>query len=150
MDLFQWEALVKIQLIGTTFLLGLLPPPNETFEDLTSNEAMSNIAFYGFGQVLLKRSTTDKTNYDVDTTALGSLPVRPGYAKLGANAVFSENAKLLHIFVSNLNKIVLPGDEEWEHAKFAWKVSLMVFISIGPHLGHCHWIISNLAHIAAR
>ena len=131
-------------------LLGLLPPPNETFEDMTSDEAISNIAFYGFGQVLLKRSTTDKTNYEVDTTALCSLPVRPGYAKLGANAVFSENAKLLHIFVSNLDKIVLPGDLEWEHAKFAWKVSLIDFITIGPHLGHCHWIISNVAHIAAR
>jgi hypothetical protein len=131
-------------------LLGLLPPPNETFEDMTSDEAISNIAFYGFGQVLLKRSTLDETNYEVDTTALSSLPVRPGYAKLGANAFFSENTELLHIFVSNLNKIVLPGDEEWEHAKFAWKVSLMDFITIGPHLGHCHWIIANVAHIAAR
>jgi hypothetical protein len=131
-------------------LLGLLPPPNETFEDMASDEAISNIAFYGFGQVLLKRSSKDENNYEVDTTALGSLPVRPEYAKLGANAVFSENAKLLHIFVSNLDKIVLPGDEEWEQAKFAWKVSLIDFITIGPHLVHCHWIISNVAHIAAR
>ena len=131
-------------------LLGLLLPPNETFEDVTSDEAISNIAFYGLGQVLLKRSTTDETNYEVDTTALSSLPVRPEYAKLGANAVFSDNAKLLHIFVANLDKIVLPGDKEWEHAKFAWKVSLIGFITIGPHLGHCHWIISNVAHIATR
>ena len=117
---------------------------------MTSDEVISDIAFYGFGQVLLKRSTTDNTNFEVDATALGSLPVRPGYAKLGANAVFSENAKLLHIFVSNLDKIVLPGDKEWEHAKFAWKVSLIDFITIGPHLGHCHWIISNIAHVAVR
>ena len=117
---------------------------------MTSDEAISDIAFYGFGQVLLKRSTTAKTNYEVDTTALCSLPVRPGYAKLGANAVFSETTKLLHIFVSNLDKIVLPGDKDWEHAKFAWKVSLIDFITIGPHLGHCHWIISNIAHIAVR
>ena len=67
-----------------------------------------------------------------------------------AKAVFAENMELLHIFVSNLDKIVLPGDEQWEHAKFAWKVSLMDLITIGPHLGHCHWIISNVAHIAAR
>ena len=137
-------------MIGSPFALGLLSPSNETFGDLTSDEVISDIAFYGFGQVLLKRSRTDKANYEVDTTALGSLPVRPGYAKLGANAVFSETAKLLHIFVSNLDKIVLPGDKEWEHAKFAWKVSLIDFITIGPHLGDCHWIISNIAHIAVR
>ena len=137
-------------MIGSPFALGLLSPSNETFGDLTSDKVISDIAFYGFGQVLLKRSTTDETNYEVDTTALSSLPVRPEYAKLGAKAVFAENTELLHIFVSNLDKIVLPGDEEWEHAKFAWKVSLMDLITIGPHLGHCHWIISNLAHIASR
>jgi hypothetical protein len=142
------HCLIEINVMVS--ILGLLPPPTETFEDMTSDEAISNIAFYGFGQVLLKRSSKDENNYEVDTTALGSLPVRPEYAKLGANAVFSKNAKLLHIFVSNLDKIVLPGDEEWEHAKFAWKVSLIDFITIGPHLVHCHWIISNVAHIAAR
>ena len=148
---FLWEALdIQVRLIGPPSALGLLSPSNETFGNLTSDEVISDIAFYGFGQVLLKRSTTDKTNYEVDTTALSSLPVRPEYAKLGAKAVFAENTELLHIFVSNLDKIVLPGDEEWEHAKFAWKVSLMDLITIGPHLGHCHWIISNLAHIASR
>ena len=142
--------IIQVHLIGPPSPLGLLPPPNETFGDMTSDEVISDIAFYGFGQVLLKRSTTDKANYEVDTTALGSLPVRPGYAKLGANAVFSKTTKLLHIFVSNLDKIVLPGDKEWEHAKFAWKVSLIDFITIGPHLGDCHWTISNIAHIAVR
>lgn len=64
--------------------------PLETFQDLESDEAMSIIAFTGLGQVYLRRSLPgggassstpniseeDEELYEVDCTAVGTLPVR--------------------------------------------------------------------------
>ena len=65
---------------------------------------LSKIAFYGIGQVLLKRRSGAEQKYEVDITALGTLSVRSGFEKYGANAIFGENQKLLSIFVSHFNK----------------------------------------------
>ena len=35
---------------------GLLPEPLETFQDMSSDEGISQMAFYGIGQVMLKKS----------------------------------------------------------------------------------------------
>ena len=50
------------------------------------------------------------------------------------------NRELKHIYVCQFEKEVQPGDEEWEHAKWIWRVSLHVFVTAGPHMVHLHWI----------
>ena len=49
-----------------------MPSPNEDFSDIASEEALSNLAFYGIGQVYLERKP-DEDTYQVDLTSLGSL-----------------------------------------------------------------------------
>ena len=45
---------------------GLLPEPLETFEDMSSDEGISQMAFYGIGQVMLKKSdATADAAYEV-------------------------------------------------------------------------------------
>ena len=94
------------------------------------------MAFYGIGQNYLKKATgaDKKIAYDVDTTILGSLEVRPGYEKYGANAFFDENKNLLEIYVSSLGKTVKPEDGEWKHAKWVWRTSLVFIVTAGTHL----------------
>ena len=138
-------------LMDLYFPANLLPPPNETFHDKLSDEGLMKIAFYGIGQTILKKFTDNqKITYEVDTTVLSDLETRPEYEMYGANAFFGGDKKILHIFVSSLNKIVKPGDTEWNHAKWVWKVSLLSYVTIGPHLVEAHWIVSNIALIATR
>lgn len=131
------------------FYGNILPKDNEPFDDLVSDESISNIAFYGMGQVLLKMSANQDT-YEVDSTLLSTLSTRLSYERYGAKAVFGHDMKIIYIFVSSLNRDVYPNDNEWEHAKWVWKVSLITYVTIGPHLVDTHWIISNNADIAAR
>ena len=79
--------------------------------------------------------------FEVDTTVLGGLEVRKGFEKYGAKAVFGMDRKIKHIYVCEFDKNVYPGDEEWEHAKWVWRISVMVYITVGPHMTQLHWII---------
>ena len=92
--------------------------------------------------------------YEVDTMHLKDLELRSieKYEKYGAKAIFGEDKKLICIYVASLdeNVPIMPINLEWAHAKWVWKVSLITSITVGPHLVHLHWTVSNFAHIAAR
>ena len=46
---------------------GMLPEPLETFEDMSSDEGISQMAFYGIGQVMLKKSVVAaQATYEVN------------------------------------------------------------------------------------
>merc|ERR1712027_127858 len=96
---------------------GLLPEPLETFEDMSSDEGISQMAFFGIGQVMLKKSdATADAAYEVDLTALGELEVKEGFAKYGAKAVFDKEKKLLYIYVCTWGKNVYPPKEGTENS----------------------------------
>ena len=97
----------------------------ETITNIASDEAISHIAFYGIGQVYLER-TRGKDTYQVDVTSVSGCDPRPGYERPGAKAVFDSHGTLLEIFVSSLDMIVKPGQDNWEHAKWVWKNSLLL------------------------
>ena len=92
---------------------------------------MSNIAFYGIGQIYLKKvedlekrygnvlncahidlcaNHINEIAYEVDTSVLSTFEVRPGYEMYGANAFFGKDKSLLEIYVCELGKIVTPGN----------------------------------------
>lgn len=58
------------------------------------------------------------------------LPTRPGYECPGARAVFKADGSILEIFVSSSGTFVKPGDDEWEHAKWVWKTSVLFQVTI--------------------
>ena len=110
---------------------GRTPQALETFDDFESEETMSNIAFYGIGQIYLKKvedlekrygnvlncahidlcaNHINEIAYEVDTSVLSTFEVRPGYEMYGANAFFGKDKSLLEIYVCELGKIVKPGD----------------------------------------
>ena len=91
--------------------------------------------------------TPGKDTYQVDVTSLSGCDPRPGYEKPGAKALFDRNGTLLEIFVSSLDTIVKPGQDNWEHAKWVWKNSLLLKVrnlstdqlSISPLLHKLHF-----------
>ena len=57
---------------------------------------MSHIAFYGIGQVYLQTGKEENT-YEVDLSSMRHLERREGYDKLGANAIFDNDMKIMKI-----------------------------------------------------
>ena len=47
--------------------------------------------------------------------------------------------KIKYIYVCEYGKNVFPGDKEWEHAKWIWRVSVLTHVNIGPHMTQLHW-----------
>ena len=82
----------------------------------------------------------DEDTFEVDTTVLGGLKVRKGHEKYGAKAVFEMDRKIRHIYVCAFDKDVFPNDEEWDHAKWVWRLSILVYVNVGPHMLQLHWI----------
>ena len=73
-----------------------MPPQNEYVYDIESDETMSHIAFYGLGQVYLKAGVEEHT-YEVDLSSMYNLERREGYEKLGANAIFDSEGRIIKI-----------------------------------------------------
>jgi len=146
----QKEAIAS--LVEKHFSEGRVPEPLENFDDFEKDDTISDMAFYGIGQNFLKKATgkEGKIAYEVDTTVLSGLETRSGYEMYGANAFFGEDRKLMEIHVSSMGKIIKPEDKEWMHAKWVWRVSLVLLVTAGNHLMKTHWTVANTAHIAAR
>ena len=130
----QKEAIAS--LVEKHFAEGRVPEPLENFDDFEKDDTISDMAFYGIGQNFLKKATgkEGKIAYEVDTTVLSGLETRSGCEMYGANAFFGEDRKLMEIHVSSMDKIIKPGDKEWMHAKWVWRVSLVTLVTLGNHL----------------
>ena len=133
---FENDDQVKA-LLDQHFSNGIVPEPLENFDDFEKDETISNLAFYGFGQNFLRKTEDNAGNgavYEVDTTILSQIETRPGFEMFGANAFFGKDKKLLQIYVSSMGRMIKPGDEEWQHAKWVWKGSVLTLVSVGTHL----------------
>lgn len=136
---------------------GALPLPSSEFKDPTADNFLSKLCFFGIAQQLLQRYDDDSGAelYAVDTTELAGLPLRDGYEKYGARAVFNDKRELLSVYTSAADKTYTPADaascpEEWEHAKWVFKCSTFLHITADAHLVQTHWTIANVATIAVR
>lgn len=121
---------------------------------MTSDAAISDLAFYGFAMVLVQRSSIpeEADMYEVDLSAMYDLEVRPGYSKYGARAVFDSHKSVKYIYDCTKGKKVYPHDppEQWNFAKHLWKCSALTYVTVVTHLSYLHWGVSNIAHIALR
>jgi hypothetical protein len=148
-ELHYFDSVEEGILVGDMSMKGVLPVTTEVWKDLTSDNAMSLLAFWGIGQVFLAGQSNG--GYSCDITLLADFAVRPKFEKYGANAVFDKNGKIESIFWSAGACVVKPGEgKKWEHAKWAWKASLGAAVTAVTHLVQLHWIIVNATHVACR
>ena len=72
-------------------------------DDSDSNEIIKKLVFYGIGQHRIRPvhpsdSQGRGATYCVKLDFAGGLPMRPGYAKLGADAYFDGDGNLMHMY----------------------------------------------------
>ncbi len=114
--------------------------------NVTSDEAIEYLATAGLAAHHL-RACSERCERDaaflVDYTIFSRAPVRIGYEGYGAIAYFNSAMKLTHINCShcggaNMSLIVAPGDELWQHAKWVFRVTMLVTCTIKDHLVGVH------------
>ena len=129
--------------------------PYHYWKEMSSDAAMSRLAFAGLGALRLMPYTPKigdpeglvrpKWQHDLD---LSSYEVREGFEKYGARAIFDEDQRPIAIVRENVH--YHPTRPGWEHAKWAWRCSLMVGTTVVDHLVGVHWLIGNYVTTAAR
>eukprot|EP00808_Paulinella_micropora_P016410 g17116.t1 len=135
------------RVIQKTQLDKCLPDPNVELKDPQSDGALTRIAFYGLGAHRLEdvadgKDTPAGAVVKVDLLFMSGLAVRDGFEKYGACCFFSVDQNPVAIRTSQ-GQTVRPGDgNDWEHAKFVWRCSLILCVTAVDHLFNTHFLIS--------
>ena len=128
----------------------VVPKPNVDLGDLQSDEALTRIAFYDLGahrvEACAAKEMQEVPNavYKVDLMFLCTVAVRPGFEPYGVTAYFGVDTKPLAIR-DHTGTLVFPaGGAKWEHAKFAWRVSLLTVVTAVDHLFNLHFGVAAM------
>jgi len=157
------ERLAAIAACQQAFIRGeggksYLPPCKAPVDDWTSDKAQGIMARFAGGQLFLK-SNKDAAREGLgelvcDITALSKYEVRHAFEHLGAKAYFKVEANgdfgITAIEWNQGQKLVSPGDAEWEHCKFVWRCSIVTYATAVHHLTWCHWIQANAFSTSLR
>ena len=129
--------------------------PYHYWEEMSSDAAMSRLAFAGLGALRLMPYARQEGDpalpgaaWQHDLGFLSRYAVRPGFERYGARAVFDEAQEPIALCRESVWH--RPGDAGWAHAKWAWRCSLMVGTTVVDHLVGVHWLIGNYVTTAAR
>eukprot|EP00484_Ammonia_sp_Unknown_P021957 CAMPEP_0197034918 /NCGR_PEP_ID=MMETSP1384-20130603/12845_1 /TAXON_ID=29189 /ORGANISM="Ammonia sp." /LENGTH=645 /DNA_ID=CAMNT_0042464889 /DNA_START=49 /DNA_END=1986 /DNA_ORIENTATION=- len=156
----HWEEVEVNNLSNKNQILSALLGAN--FDGDTSDMWCTLIAFCGYGAhrtTPFKEDQHHEHAYWVnDVTWLAQYDVRPGFEKYGAAAYFDAKYHLTEIFLSHTGQSYRPPADdntnnrslEWQHAKWAWKVSVSVATFLVDHLAHCLFRESNALTQAIR
>ena len=131
----------------------LIPRENAPWEELSSDDAQSKFAFHGLGAFYLRRLSepdADGAHFVVDVTPMARHQVRTGFERYGAAAFFDADRRIVKIFWSHVGHDIRPGDHDWPHAKFAWRSSVFVSITVSDHLWGLHLRLGNDVVTATR
>lgn len=124
-----------------------LPETYNTWEDMTTDESLTRIFFYGMGVVVLAAQTEEcKSDLGpfVVNMPLQEFETRAGFRRLGARVHFGADQKPTAIFDYQNDKLVKPGEEGWEEAKFLRRVSVATLVTAREHLLWNHLLIANV------
>ena len=142
------------------FVGDVYPKVVEEWREKCSDEAMTQMAFFGLGAHRLEALTEkDGTRcIVVKTNQLSQLPVRDGFEHYGGDAYFNfDTWRVEKIVIQNQGNLfdeefttVRPGDEGWTYAKFRWRSSLFTLVTLVDHLYGVHLQVANAVAIASR
>ena len=152
-----------------------LPAPLVSHSDLLSDTGLSKIAFNGLGAHMIAAAKPEQREqlaqlpgassrlalsdimYISDLRQLASLETRHSFARMGACAVFDSNGTAVGIILNDAPHArrveegawVFPGDLMWPRAKFVWRSSLVVGVTVLDHLTGSH-MVANTVNAAVR
>ena len=127
------------------------PPLYNDWGDITTDESFSRFWFHGIGAALLatqsESSSSELGPIEVDMPIHG-LEMREGFRPYGARINFNTNQEATGIYDYAQEKLVKPGDDDWESAKFLAKTSCLMLLTAREHLLWSHLIVSNTMTLA--
>eukprot|EP00930_Biecheleria_cincta_P065651 TRINITY_DN514_c0_g1_i6.p1 TRINITY_DN514_c0_g1~~TRINITY_DN514_c0_g1_i6.p1 ORF type:complete len:703 (-),score=106.92 TRINITY_DN514_c0_g1_i6:176-2155(-) len=132
----------------------MYPPIYQEWPDKQSDVALTRFCKDGLGAHRVELAVEDGVKYYVlRTNAIASLPVRDGFANYGGDAYFGMNWNPVKIVDAGLGKSLVttrPGDAGWAEAKFRFRSSMSVIVTVCDHLYGIHLVVANYMAIASR
>jgi len=131
----------------------ILPAPDHHWAEMKSDSALSRLAFRSLGAWNLEGvelAQYPDVVWKADFSLLADFAVRDGFERYGATAFFLADQSLHHIYWCSQERDIFPGDPEWAHAKWVWKNSMLVQITIVDHLLRTHWTMASPITRASR
>ncbi|CAE8605670.1 unnamed protein product [Polarella glacialis] len=137
------------------------PSIYQVWDDKQSDMALTRFCLYGLGAHRLEMEELEGTRYYVvRTNALASLPVRDGFERYGGDAYFDLSWRPVKIVDEGLAPLrcdghqesvkTRPGEQGWNRAKFRFRSSLSVLVTLADHLYGIHMQAANLFVTALR
>lgn len=133
--------------------------------DPKSDEVMSAMAFAGLAAhrlikvgsqaylelapAIQKQAVDCNATFLSDFTWMEGLETRIGFERYGAVMYFNAEGTLLEGYWCAGRIRVHRGDENWEHAKLAWRSSVVVGVTLVDHLTGIHMMFSNIMATAS-
>ena len=60
--------------------------------------------------------------------------LRPGFESYGVNVYFNGKGELIQMYWAEQNRNLTRGDPDWDHVKWAYKVSVLTGVTVRDHL----------------
>lgn len=135
------------KLLAETELDTVLPDSIDSpFLDPASDEGLTRQGFYGLASHLVDEVSPHECNvpdgavFKVDLMTMQGLEVRPGFSRYGAVCYYDESCKPLAIRTAESNGLVYPSEgQNWQVAKFAWRCTVVTYVTIVDHLFNGHF-----------
>lgn len=117
----------------------------------TSDASIVLLVTQGLAAHLLEKGDAPRT-YVVDLSFMSDLPVRPGFVRYGAKLTLELDAHdaLVPRSITWARGTHEQGAVGWEEAKFAFRVSVAVAVTVCDHAVKCHFLASNSVVVATR
>jgi len=158
----QWEDVAESRRFQEQF--GRLADVYVKYDELLSNEAVTQFAFSGMGCHKMKKiginyydrervakrddrnhnnDIPGKAKYMSDFSFLSIFEVREGYEHYGAAAYFDEDYKLMGIYCNEYDEYMEAvedgvANEKWNHFKWIYKTSVFCAVTLMDHLWRVH------------
>lgn len=140
----------------------IYPQIYQDWPDKLSDKALVRFCLHGLGAHRVDVEMRDGQKlFVIKTNALAGLPVKEGFERCGGDAYFDSSWNPVMIVDQGLGPLrddgvqetvtVRPGEgEKWERAKFRFRSSLFVLVTLVDHLYDIHLQRANLFVTAIR
>lgn len=139
----------------------VFPTMYQVWEDKQSDVALTRFCLHGLGAHRVETEEIEGVrHFVVRADMLSQIPVRDGFERYGCDAYFDLDWRPVKIVDSGLGPLrndgtqetvtIRPGDDDWSRAKFRFRSSLSVLVTLVDHLYGAHLQLSNVFVTALR
>ncbi|CAK0810817.1 unnamed protein product [Prorocentrum cordatum] len=143
-------------------MCSVYPEIYQVWEDKLSDVALTRFCLFGLGAHRVETTTENGERYFVvRSNALSNLPVRSGFERYGGDAYFDMGWNAVKIVDAGLGPLLTDGTvnlvtstpsdgAQWDRAKFRFRSSLSVLVTLVDHLYGIHLQTANIVVTAVR